>query len=114
VAFLFLPTQRAKTAREQAPWRKTMSRKVQREEIMTIIKELAAKLGHVPSVTELTKQTKVTRRQIRNNFGTYMRALKDCDLARNGGGHKVGMDPLFRDWARGGERAQESSDDYRL
>ncbi|HET9284912.1 MAG TPA: hypothetical protein VFR24_23420 [Candidatus Angelobacter sp.] len=77
-----------------------MSRKVQREEIMTIIKDLATKLGHVPSVKELTQQTRVTRRQIRNNFGTYMRALKDCDLSRNGGGHKVGMDPLFRDWAR--------------
>jgi HNH endonuclease len=79
---------------------KNVSRKIASEEIATIIKDLATKLGHVPSVPELTRQTTVTRRKIRKHFGTYMHALRVCGLDRNGGGHKVGMDPLFRDWAR--------------
>jgi hypothetical protein len=76
-----------------------MSRTFSKEEIIKIIQQLAARLGHVPSIPELTRNTSLTRRQIRKNFCTYDQALKECALDRHGAGHKLGMDILFRDWA---------------
>ncbi|HEY7403522.1 MAG TPA: hypothetical protein VIB39_08375 [Candidatus Angelobacter sp.] len=70
-----------------------------REEIVTIIRELAEKLGHAPSHSELSRNSKVTRRQIRKAFGTYTQALRECKLHRGGGGRKLDMASLFADWA---------------
>jgi len=72
---------------------------VTREEVVTIIRELAAKLGRTPSRNELAKLTAVNRNVIRNIFGTYTRALNECRLERAGGGRKLALEALFRDWA---------------
>ena len=71
-----------------------------REEVMNVIRELAEKLGHTPSRSELQKNTNVTRRQIRTHFGSYVQALRECELERAAGGYKLEMETLFRDWAR--------------
>jgi|SRR5579859_1116954 len=70
-----------------------------REEIINAIRELATKLGRTPSRTELARMTKVNRREIRNHFATYGRALHECQLEKTGGGRKVPLETLFRDWA---------------
>jgi hypothetical protein len=72
---------------------------VTREEIRSAIHEVAEKLGHTPSQAELARHSKVTRRQVRTTFGTYMQALRECKLQKSGTGKKVGMELLFKDWA---------------
>ena len=72
-----------------------------KQEIREKLVECTEKLGHVPSVSEFIKWAGIARRQIRKNFGTYGLALKDCNLERSttgGGGQKLPMEELFRDW----------------
>ena len=77
------------------PFSKPMSR----QEVMSTIMECAGKLGHTPSQAELMKTSTVSQRQIVKQFGTYTRALRACNLERQGGGNKLAMDALFSDWA---------------
>ena len=70
-----------------------------KEEVIAAMKESAASLGHAPSFPELRKLTQVILWDIRKNFGTYGRALQACDLKRHGGGYKLDMRTLFREWA---------------
>jgi hypothetical protein len=77
------------------PFNKPMSK----QEVMSTIMECAGKLGHTPSQAELMKATAVSQRQIVKQFGTYTRALRACNLERQGGGNKLAMDALFSDWA---------------
>jgi hypothetical protein len=70
-----------------------------KQEIMAAILECAEKLGRVPTHSELAKLAGISRRVVRRHFGTYSRALKECNLERKGGGQKVDMGDLFRDWA---------------
>ena len=76
-------------------WRENVSR----EEVKAAIVECAQKLGHTPSFSELTKTVKISRGRIRRLFGTYARALSECNLEKTGGGHKLTIEILFRDWA---------------
>jgi hypothetical protein len=70
-----------------------------KQEITEGIQECAAKLGRVPTHSELAKLAGISRRVVRRLFGTYTRALRECNLERKGGGRKVEMEDLFRDWA---------------
>jgi hypothetical protein len=70
-----------------------------KQQIIESIQECAAKLGRVPTYSELAKLAGISRRVVRRLFGTYTRALKECNLERKGGGKKVEMEDLFRDWA---------------
>jgi hypothetical protein len=70
-----------------------------REEVIAAILEWNEKLGHVPSRTELSKLAGVSRQQIRKHFGTYSRALRECNLSAMRGGMKVDLGLLFQDWA---------------
>jgi len=72
---------------------------VTKQQITTGIQECATKLGRVPTHSELAKLAGITRRVVRRLFGTYTRALRECNLERKGGGRKVEMEDLFRDWA---------------
>jgi hypothetical protein len=86
---------RAKTARAWGPGEKNVSK----QEVITTIVECAARLGFVPSLPRLTRESSVSRRQVRRYFGSYARALAECNLSRKGAGYKVEMEELFRDWA---------------
>ena len=70
-----------------------------KEEVMTAIQECTANLGHVPSYNELERLTKVRKRAISTNFGSYSGALNACGLQREGAGYEVSPMPLFLDWA---------------
>jgi hypothetical protein len=72
---------------------------VTKQQITAGIQECAAKLGRVPTHSELAKLAGISRRVVRRLFGTYTRALRECNLERKGGGRKVEMEDLFRDWA---------------
>jgi hypothetical protein len=72
---------------------------VTKQQITAAIQECAAKLGRVPTYNELAKLAGISRRVVRRLFGTYTRALRECNLERKGGGRKVEMEDLFRDWA---------------
>jgi hypothetical protein len=72
---------------------------VTKQQITAGIQECAAKLGRVPTHNELAKLAGISRRVVRRLFGTYTRALRECNLERKGGGRKVEMEDLFRDWA---------------
>lgn len=76
-----------------------MEIKVTKQQILAAIQECAAKLGRVPTHNELAKLAGVSRRVVRRLFGTYTRALRECNMEIKGGGRKVEMEDLFRDWA---------------
>jgi len=70
-----------------------------KQEVMATMVECSARLGRAPSLPELTRMSTVTRRLVRKYFGSYARALAECNLARSGAGYKVEMPDLFTDWA---------------
>jgi len=73
-----------------------------RQEISEAIVGCVDKLQYVPSFAEFVKMTQISRRQIRKHFGSYTRALRECNLQRRetgGGGQKVPLEKLFADWA---------------
>jgi hypothetical protein len=70
--------------------------------MMEVIVGCAGKLEHVPSFSEVVKMAQISRRQIRKHFGSYTRALRECNLDRKetgGGGQKLPLERLFADWA---------------
>jgi len=69
-----------------------------KEEIIQAINELAAQLGHPPSLSELRIHKGVHDRYIRKHFLTYRRALEQCGMKRDGQGYKLSAEELFRDW----------------
>jgi hypothetical protein len=73
---------------------------VTRENVKAAILACRKKLKHVPNLTELTRETKVTSYDVFRNFRSYVRALKECKLEKIGSGMKVEMKSLFHDWAR--------------
>jgi Homing endonuclease associated repeat len=78
-----------------------------KQQITAGIQECAGKLGRVPTHNELAKLAGISRRVVRRQFGTYTRALGECNLERKGGGAKVEMEDLFRDWAGVVRRVQK-------
>jgi hypothetical protein len=76
-----------------------MESNVTKQQITAGILECTAKLGRVPTYNELAKLAGISRRVVRGLFGTYTRALRECNLEVKGGGRKVEMEELFKDWA---------------
>jgi hypothetical protein len=70
-----------------------------REQIIAAVQECAAKLGHAPSMAEFRKILKLSKNQIRKNFGTYSKVLEASGLERRGAGYPVSARALFLDWA---------------
>jgi Homing endonuclease associated repeat len=70
-----------------------------KEEIIAAVKECTAKLGHAPSLAEFRVMTKISKNQIRKNFGTYTQMMAASDVERAGSGCVVEMEALFLDWA---------------
>jgi hypothetical protein len=70
-----------------------------KDEIVAIIKECAAELGHVPTMPEVEKTTGMTRYQVERSFGNYGNALKACGLEGRGAGHRISDDVLCQEWA---------------
>src|SRR6202012_5987001 len=63
------------------------------------IQELAAELGHPPSLSELVKMSPVTKASVYRKLGNYKNALTICGLERTGPGYQTEMGELFQDWA---------------
>jgi hypothetical protein len=70
-----------------------------KQRIMAAIMECAERLGEAPSRNQLMRMTDCTKRQLRRHFESYAAALRECNLERCGGGRKVPLEILFRDWA---------------
>ena len=71
-----------------------------REEIVTTIRELAKKLGRVPTNAEVEKMTPVQRRHVRKYFSNFSKALRACGMENPHTGVMVAKAKLFEDWAR--------------
>ena len=70
-----------------------------KQEVIAAIRECAEKPGHSPSYPALKKMKNITHADFRKNFGTYTRALREAGIEPRGGGHMVGLEHLFKDWA---------------
>jgi hypothetical protein len=70
-----------------------------REEVIAVIKQATAELGRVPSFDNLVKTGKLTKHDIRKNFGGYKGALAVCGVGFNRQGYRLEMKDLFVDWA---------------
>jgi hypothetical protein len=70
-----------------------------KEEVIAAIQESAARLGHVPTFTEVRRATKMSKHEIRKHFLTYSKALSECGLQRTGPGYEADATELFKDWA---------------
>ena len=71
-----------------------------KEEIITAVKEYAAKLGHAPSLAEFRRHTRISKWQIQKNFGSYSAMMQASEVERHGSGSAVSLKTLFLDWAR--------------
>ncbi|HEY4679368.1 MAG TPA: hypothetical protein VIJ01_19535 [Candidatus Angelobacter sp.] len=72
---------------------------VTKQQILAAILNCAEKLERAPTHTELMKTLDVSKWTVRMLFGSYTKALKECDLEGKHSGGKVEMTKLFRDWA---------------
>ncbi|HET8889878.1 MAG TPA: hypothetical protein VFQ41_13330 [Candidatus Angelobacter sp.] len=70
-----------------------------KEEVIAAIQESAARLGHVPTFSEVRRSTKMSKHEIRKHFLTYSKALSESGLQRTGPGYEVDARLLFQDWA---------------
>src|SRR3954468_15119354 len=70
-----------------------------KEEVIAAIQESAARLGHVPTFTEVRRTMKMSKHEIRKHFLTYSKALSECGLQRTGPGYEADATELFKDWA---------------
>jgi hypothetical protein len=81
-------------------WAFTGEKAMSREEVVTVIQELAKKLGRVPSLDELKTMTPVGRRAVRRLFTTYGNALRECGMKSRASCERIWMSQLFNDWAK--------------
>jgi hypothetical protein len=81
-------------------WAFTGEKAMSREEVVTVIQELAKKLGRVPSLDELKTMTPVGRRAVRRLFTTYGNALRECGMKSRASCERIWMSQLFDDWAK--------------
>ena len=74
-------------------------RKFTKEEIRNIVMEFARELGRTPTLKEVKASKGLTVKVFVKFFGSYSKALEDCDLEPSGPGHRVDMTKLFEEWA---------------
>jgi hypothetical protein len=72
-----------------------------REEILTTIREVAEKLGHPPTFPQLEDMTPMRRRHIRRHFRTFAGALQESGVGVGDGDHgrRIPDEVLFEEWA---------------
>jgi hypothetical protein len=70
-----------------------------RQKVTAAILTCVKKVGGVPTIAELEKNTGVDRVEIRKHFGNYKAALEACNLEVPERGRKLEISRLFRDWA---------------
>lgn len=71
-----------------------------REEMTRIVKELAEKLGRVPTMLDLERMTGIDKNQVRKTLGTYREFIESSGIeGRRPRGQKVSTHTLFVDWA---------------
>lgn len=71
---------------------------MQKEEIITAIRECAQELGRSPSLGELTERVPVSTRTIRKLFGNYGMAVRASGMEPPRGA-PTPLEDLFEDWA---------------
>jgi hypothetical protein len=76
-----------------------MERKETKEEIIAAIQKCSAEVGHVPTMAEVRRATKLTKFAIRRHFTTFEEALYACGLDPKGPGYLISEMTLFLDWA---------------
>jgi len=70
-----------------------------KEEIITAVRECAAKLERTPRLEDLRTAANVNSYKVRMRFGNYMQLLAEAGLDATGQGHPVEQRALFLDWA---------------
>lgn len=71
-----------------------------REEMTQIVKDLAAKLGRVPTMIDLERMRGINKNEVRKTLGTYREFVESCGIeGRRARGQKVSTHELFLDWA---------------
>ena|SRR5579859_1872175 len=71
-----------------------------KEEMTQIVKDLAAKLGRVPTMIELERTTGINKNEVRKTLGTYREFIESSGIeGRRARGIKVSTHELFLDWA---------------
>jgi hypothetical protein len=105
VAFLFLEKnvkrkEKPEATLEQMPVKKQMNRGMTRVEIMEAIKELAARLGRIPTQVQVEKLTRVKRKHWRKHFINFSGTLRACGMENPHTGVLVPTRKVFEDWAR--------------
>ena len=76
-----------------------MERKETKEEIIAAIQKCSAEVGHVPTVAEVRRATKLTKFAIRRHFTSFEEALCACGFDPKGPGYVISQMELFVDWA---------------
>lgn len=69
------------------------------EEVKEMIRALAEKLGHPPSIKELEQHTPLRRRYIRSRFGSLTSAFQECGISYQISRVRIPIEQLFLDWA---------------
>ena len=70
-----------------------------KEEIITAVRECAAKLERTPRLEVLRTAANINSYKVRMRFGNYMQLLAEAGLDATGQGHPVEQRALFLDWA---------------
>ncbi len=70
-----------------------------KEEVIAAVKKCAEELGHAPNQPEFRTLTKITKNQIRKNFGTFTQMMAASGVECRGSGVVVDLNSLFLDWA---------------
>jgi hypothetical protein len=92
--------EKRETTPEEMPVKKLVNRGMTRVEIMNTIKELAARLGRIPTQVQVEKLTRVKRKHWRKHFTNFTDTLRGCGMENPHSGVKVSTAKLFEDWAR--------------
>jgi Homing endonuclease associated repeat len=71
-----------------------------REEIIAVVRECTATLGHAPTRAELEEMGNVGKHVIRKNFGSHRRMLAASGVEAGGPGYPISTRSLFLEWAR--------------
>ncbi|HET9838027.1 MAG TPA: hypothetical protein VFR84_07315 [Candidatus Angelobacter sp.] len=69
-----------------------------KDEIIAAIRKCAKELGRCPSLGEILKHERVSRRQVRRAFGNYAMAVRASGMEPPRGA-PVALEALFQDWA---------------
>jgi hypothetical protein len=82
---------------------------VSKEEIISAVKECAAKLGRAPRADEFQFTMSIQRHVIRKHFNTYADLIRECGLERRGSGAALTMEEIFRIGLRPARQVQSPS-----